>query len=122
MPARAQTLRFSVQHGRRNTAPGVHAQTSSDGADDEGRHRSHAGTEPPADRATHGRTEESEELGHALPDHTQACTGDSSRGPFSQTGISEGFRSWSSIQDVPNLSRSMAKRDAKKVSSIFMKI
>src|SRR5207249_5359493 len=31
-------------------------------------------------------------------------------------------RSWSSIHDVPNLSLSMAKRDAKKVSSIFMKI
>ena len=31
-------------------------------------------------------------------------------------------RSWSSIHDVPNLSRSIAKRCAKKVSSIFMKI
>ena len=39
-----------------------------------------------------------------------------------RAAVAEEDRSWSSIQDVPNLSRSMAKRDAKKVSSIFMKI
>jgi len=91
---------FSVKNRRCNAAPGVHAQTSSNGADDEGRHRSDAGTEPPADRATHGRTEESEELGHG-------CSGN-------RADVAEEDRSWSSIQDVPNLSQS--------ISSIFMKI
>src|SRR5262245_23296605 len=65
-------------------------------ADHERRHDADVRAEPPANRPADGGAEPSQDLGHHAP---------------------LGF-SWSSIQDVPNRSRNIAKRCAKKFCSI----
>src|SRR5437660_2354024 len=57
-------LTASRKHRVRDAPPHVHAHPGSQRADHEGRHRSDARAEPPADRATDARAEQGENLGH----------------------------------------------------------
>src|SRR5205807_6194940 len=58
-------LTASRKHRVRDAPPHVHAHPGSQRADHEGRHRSDARAEPPADRAPDARAEEGQDLGHA---------------------------------------------------------
>ena len=62
----SRAWRLSIKQRLGDAAPGVYTETSPDHADDERRHRSDGGTEPPADGAPYAGSEQCEELGHKL--------------------------------------------------------